>query len=76
MSFNTKKLQPRLGLEDEMDFYVFDNVKYSVERKSLRKRECYKCASFIEKNDRYISHGFNYDKQLITVSFCKECYCG
>ena len=52
---------------------VFSNVRESKLKKSMRKRQCFKCEGKIEKGETYMNHQFRYDYRIITVSFCKNC---
>ena len=52
---------------------VFSNVRESKLKKSMRKRQCFKCEGKIEKGETYINHQFRYDYRIITVSFCNNC---
>ena len=52
---------------------VFSNVRESKLKKSMRKRQCFKCEGKIEKGETYMNHQFRYDYRIITVSFCNNC---
>lgn len=52
---------------------VFSNVRKSKLKKSMRKRQCFKCEGKIEKGETYMNHQFRYDYRIITVSFCNNC---
>ena len=52
---------------------VFSNVRESKLKKSMRKRQCFKCERKIEKGETYMNHQFRYDYRIITVSFCNNC---
>ena len=57
----------------KFDAVVFSNVRESKLKKSMRKRQCFKCGGKIEKGENYINHQFRYDYRIITVSFCNNC---
>ena len=57
----------------KFDAVVFSNVRESKLKKSMRKRQCFKCEGKIEKGENYINHQFRYDYRIITVSFCNNC---
>ena len=52
---------------------VFSNVRESKLKKSMRKRQCFKCEGKIGKGETYMNHQFRYDYRIITVSFCNNC---
>lgn len=52
---------------------VFSNVRESKLKKSMRKRQCFKCEGKIKKGETYMNHQFRYDYRIITVSFCNNC---
>jgi len=68
------KIKPKDELYDELDFFILDDVVESVERKSRRKRICYRCTNEIQIGEKYISHTFRYDKNAICISFCSNCF--
>jgi hypothetical protein len=42
--------------------------------KSRRKRDCYCCASPIEKGDQYVNHSYSYDNKLLNISLHPQCF--
>lgn len=52
---------------------IFSNVRESKLKKSIRKRQCFKCECIIKKGEKYLNHQFRYDYRIITVSFCNNC---
>ena len=53
--------------------WLFSHIRESKLKKSMRKRQCFKCEGKIEKGETYMNHQFRYDYRIITVSFCKNC---
>jgi hypothetical protein len=53
---------------------IFTKVRHARLRKSQRKRQCWHCHSFIEKDELYVDHVFCYDKRDMAIAFHRVCY--
>jgi len=72
MAHSNEKLQPSNVLYTLLAPVVFDNVRSTTERTSMRKRQCYGTGKTIAKGEKYISHQFRYDGRILTVNFNLE----
>ena len=53
---------------------IFDSVRSSKYKLSMRKRQCFKCGGSVKKGECYINHQFRYDYRIITISICRDCF--
>jgi len=74
MGFSKIKLKPSDELCSVVSPIVFNNVRSSEKRKSIRTRQCYKCMENIKTNEEYINHQFRYDKTIMTINFHLDCF--
>ena len=75
MGFTNEKIEPRSHVWSTLEIPIFDSVRSTIIKKSLRKRQCFWCGlKNIQKGENYVNHEFRYDGRIITISFHVECF--
>jgi hypothetical protein len=53
---------------------LFASVREVKRAKSKRKRQCFKCGDYIQKDEVYVIHQYRYDKTILAAYFHDDCY--